>query len=349
MKPLLGILLICALAGISMAQNVTADVRASASPQTAGSLVGQTAGPMASAAAAKHAETPTCGCEGEPQPEILAIVNGVKITAAEVDDAIKVPLKEIYRQVLEARRLELDLQINSRLLEAEAKRRGKTSSQLLQQEVVSRVDKPGQSDAKAYYEQNKDKMDSALDDAIPYIIDFLNNRRQADAAKAFADRLRAAASVKLLVAEATPPKSPADRERVFATINGEAITSASIEDSLRPLLMQAEKQIYNLRKMHLDLRINDTLLAQEAQKRKMTPRTVIEAEVLPMVKKITEEDARKFYEGNKARLPGEFDELRGQIIQYLSEREQEKAQVAFAGQMRAAAAVQVFLNPPETH
>jgi protein-disulfide isomerase len=162
-----------------------------------------------------------------------------------------------------------------------------------------------------------------------------------------AERLRAAADLKVLVREATAPKTPAERERVLATLNGQAITSAHIEDTLQPLMIQAQKQIYDLRKTHLNLRINDLLLEQEAQKRKLTARAIIEADVLPKVKKVTEEDARKFYEGNKARIPGEFAALRDQLIQYLTENERQRAQLSFAEQLRAAASVQVFLKMPE--
>jgi protein-disulfide isomerase len=314
--------------------------------QTAASQTPKNATPNNSSQTAQPA--PSCGCEGETPPEVLATFNGLKITAKDIDEAIKEPLKAIYNQVIEVRRLELDLQINSRLLDAEAKKRGKTSAQLVQEEIISKVKDPTDAEVKAFFDKNKEQMDSAFDDAKPLITNYLRNQRQAEMAKALADRLRAAADLKLMVKEATPPVTPSDRDRVFATLNGQNITSANIEDTLQPLLIQAQKQIYSLRKMHLDLKINDLLLEQEAQKRKLTARAIIATDVLPKVKKITEEDARKFYDDNKAKMPAEFDQLRDQIIQYLTENEQQKAQIAFAERLRSGASVQVFLKSPET-
>src|SRR5512134_3135842 len=68
-----------------------------------------------------------CGCGGEPDADDLALVNGVKISRKEIDDVIKEQIKKLEDQVVEARRRELDLQINTRLLDAEAKKRGLSS------------------------------------------------------------------------------------------------------------------------------------------------------------------------------------------------------------------------------
>jgi protein-disulfide isomerase len=343
MNRLLALLLLGILASSSTAQTASS----AASKNASANRAAQAVQPASPPTGATQAGALNCGCEGEPLPEVLAIVNGAKITAKQVDDALRMPLAEIQRQVTEARRLELDLQINSRLLDAEARRRGKTPSQVLEEEVLAKVKAPAEADVKAYFDQHKEQMDAAFEDAKPHISDYLRNQRQAEVAKAFAERLRAAADLKVLAHETPPPQTSADRERVFATLNGQAITSAHIEDALQPLLIQAQKQIYDLRRTHLNLEINDLLLEQEAQRRKLTARAVVEADVLPKVRKITEEDARKFYEGNRERLLGDFAQLRDQLIQYLAENEQQRAQLAFADRLRAAAAVQVFLKMPD--
>ena len=95
------------------------------------------------------------------------------------------------------------------------------------------------------------------------------------------------------VAEATPPRNEAERARVLAVINGERITSGDIEDSLKPLIFDVQERVYKLRKDELDLSINDTLLVQEAQRRKITTNGLLDAEVKPGP--VTEEEARAFY------------------------------------------------------
>jgi len=288
-----------------------------------------------------------CGCENNKLPEVLAVVGGVRIAAGEIEAQVKKRVVELQRQVIEARKRELDLQINSKLLEAEAKKRGVSTIKLIEEEIISKVKGPTDAEAQAFYDQNKSRIRVEFKDAKSDIINYLRNEREREEAQKFAERLRAAAQVKVLTSSVTPPANSADRARVFATVNNQPLTSADIEDSLRPLIFSVQEQVYNLRRRELDLRINDTLLEQEAQKRKMTTNALLDAEVGSKIKQVTETEARAFYDQNKERLGGDFAQLKEQITRYLQEREVRNAQTAFAAQLRRAASVQTFLTAPE--
>ena len=288
-----------------------------------------------------------CGCEVKAPPDVLATVDGTNVSVKEIDEPIKDRIQALQDQVIEARKRELDLQINSQLLEAEAKRLGTTSDKLLEREIVSKVKQPADAEAQAFYEQNKSRIEGSFADVKDQIIGYLRAQREKEEAGKYADRLRARAQVKVLSQEVTPPQSEADRARVFATVNGKRVTSAEIEDALKPLIFAVQEQVYNLRKQRLDLKINDILLEREAQKRNMTGTQLFDAEVLPRVKPVTEDSARKYYEENRNRMPAGYAQLRGQIIQYLQNRERNNAESAYADQLRKSTAVQVFLKMPD--
>jgi len=72
-----------------------------------------------------------------------------------------------------------------------------------------------------------------------------------------------------------------------------------------------------------------------------------DSEVLNKVKPVTDEDAKKFYEENKARIQGSFEERRAQIIQYIQMQRESEAEGAFAAELRKAASVKVYLSPPD--
>ena len=288
-----------------------------------------------------------CGCEIEAMPDVLAVVNGVRITNKEIDKLIKESVDSLQNNVIEARRRELHLQINSKLLEAEARKRGISSAKMLEDEIIAKVKKPTEAEARAFYDQNKGRTSEEFNDVKPAIVNYLLTQRQSDEAKNLADRLRAAADVKILVENVTPPANETERARVLATINGVQITSGDIEDNLRSLIFQTQEQIYRLRRQELDLKINQTLLEQEGQKRKISSRALLEDEVTAKLKPVTEAEALAFYERNKDRIAGDYPKLKDQIIQYLQRLSEQNAETAFAERLRGAASIETYLTAPE--
>jgi len=287
-----------------------------------------------------------CGCEGEPLPPVLAIVNGIKITRADISPPTEKRVAELQAEVIEARRREVDLQINSALLEAESARLKISTAKVLENEVINKIKEPTEAEAQAFYDQNKARIQSEFPAVKSYIISYLREQRQRDEAAGFAARLRSGAAVKILVTEATPPANPAERARLFATVNGRRITSAEVEDSLAPLIFSVQEQTYRLRMQDVDLKINDILLNAEAQKRNLATYAVLEAETDQKVPVITEAEAQDFYNKNKARMGGDFVQLKDQIIQYLKDEARRKLQSAFAERLRQAVPLHIFLKPP---
>ncbi|MFY9555561.1 MAG: thioredoxin domain-containing protein [Blastocatellia bacterium] len=306
--------------------------------------------PAASQSPAKVADKKDedCGCEAKNTPaHVAAIASGVTITTKEIDDQIKDQKAGLQKQIVEARRRELNLQINSRLLEAEARRNGTTPTRLLEQEVVEKVKDPTDADVQAFYKENKARIPGPFKEFKQQIVDYLKAQRQEAAAKAFADKLRAQADVKVLVEKAEAPEKDSDRAIVLATVNGERITTGDVEDALKPLIFDVQRRVYGLRKNELELRINDILLEQEAQKRKITVKALVDADLTPNVKKVSEQDARKFYDENKDNIDGEFDQLRDQIVDHVQKKEQRRAELVFAEGLRQGAKIEINLKEPE--
>ncbi|HEX6186195.1 MAG TPA: thioredoxin domain-containing protein [Pyrinomonadaceae bacterium] len=306
----------------------------------------------APAASQQPAPADACGCEAGPLPEVLGTVNGIRITRADLSSQAQQRVAQLQQEVIEARQRELDLQINSLLLEAESKKRGLSNAKLLEAEVIGKAGQPTAAEAQAYFDQNKARIEQQAGRAVTFaevkdnVTAFLLEQRQQERATQFASTLRAAAQVKKVVESAPPPASPADRARVLATVNGRNVTSADVEDSLLPLIAAVQEQVYLVRKADLDMKINDILLNAEAQKRGVTGRAVLDAEITAKTPAVTEAQALDFYNKNKARINGDFPQLKYQIIQYLEGQEQQKLESAFVGRLRNGASVQTFLTPP---
>ena len=294
------------------------------------------------------AQTVDCGCEDKPLPEILGVVNGVKITKQDLSPETRARVEQLQRQVIEARQRELDLQIDSMLLENEAKKRGVSPSQVIKDEVIAKVQPATEAEAQAFYEKNKSSIKAEFKDEKNNILEYLRYERQQEQAQKFAERLRASAQVKVLAKPTALPSTAADRARVLATVNDKQITMGNIENSLRPLIFNVQEQVYALRKQDLELKINDTLLAQEAQKKGITTRALLETEVSAKVPRVTDAEAQAFYNENKERISGDFAQTKTQIVQYMQERKEREATLAFAEQLRRASKIETNLTAPES-
>ncbi len=303
--------------------------------------------PSPSPSAAVVSQPVVCGCEDKPLPEVFATVNGIRISKLDISEATARSIRELQQQVIDARNREVDLQINSFLLEAEAKKRGMSTTKLLESEVVAKTVAPSETDARAFYDQNKAQISAEFTAARQDIISYLTDQRQREAARKFADQLRGAGTVKILTTVVTPTRTTADRARVFATVNGKNITSGDVEDNLKPLIFSVQESVYGLRKQEIELRINDTLLEQEAKKRAITTTSLLATEVTAKVPVVSEADALKFYNENKPRINGEFAQVKTQIIEYLKGRAQSDAESSFVLRLRTGAQIQVFVKPPQ--
>jgi len=291
-------------------------------------------------------QSPNCGCEQKPEINVLAVVNGVKITRRDLSIDTLTQVSIAQDTVILARSRQLELTINDLLLKMEAKRRGITTAELLETGVTSKVAPPTEAEAKAIYEKDYNPKQS-FSSVKNKIMAQLRTERVAARIREFANTLRAGAKIEVVNQQVTPPTNEAELARVFVTVNGVNITSSDIETALLPLIFQVQQQAYALRKRDVDLRINDILLEQEAQRLGTTPQALIYSHVTTKMHIVTEDQVRAYYNANKAQLKGDFSDVKPMLMQYLLELEKRKALVAYAEQLRQAAAVQIYLTEPK--
>jgi len=288
-----------------------------------------------------------CGCEDKPQVNILAVVNGVKITKQELGSQTQNAVSQLQEEVVKARNGELQRQINSFLLEAEAKRRAVSSAKLLELEITAKVVEPTEAEVKAFYNERKERMSKDFKDVRAEIIAYLKAEREKAESLKFAAMLRNTAVITVLVPEITPPANEQQLDRIFAKVNGHNITSRDIEASLAPLIFKVQQGVYEARKADLDMKINDMLLEEEAKRQNTPPQSILAREIRGKMPIISDQQARTFYDENQGKFTGDFPKVKFQIIQFLMEREQRKLTETLAAELRKNAAVQIYLTPPE--
>src|ERR1051326_6112987 len=90
-------------------------------------------------ASAVLAQAPDCGCEDKPQINVLAVINGVKITKQDLSVDTRTQVNAAQDVVIMARSQALGQLISKILLDAEAKSRGVTVAKLLELELTAKV------------------------------------------------------------------------------------------------------------------------------------------------------------------------------------------------------------------
>ena len=142
----------------------------------------------------------TVGAEDATTPP-WAVVNGRNISESDLGSVNNGQTARTMRnQVYIARKQALDTFITDQLIVDEAKKRGVTREQLLQQEVDAKLPAPTDAEIEQVYNANKERLGGKpLAEAKPTIISYLQGQRRQGQMQEFVRSLRRAANVKMLL------------------------------------------------------------------------------------------------------------------------------------------------------
>ena len=130
---------------------------------------------------------------------------------------------------------------------------------------------------------------------------------------------------------------------VAAKVSGVDITYSQLDEKAAARLVRLKTQAYDIRKQTLDEMIDTQLLEAEAKKRELTVDALLAAEAAAAV--VTDEEARAFFEKNPPRGEVDYERMKDRIKDYLQKKNEADARTAFIGSLRAAAGVEIFLEP----
>ena len=95
------------------------------------------------------------------------------------------------KETKEARQRAVDARVNSLLLAAEAKKRGKPSDEIVEAEINSRIPAPTEQEIKAAYDANRDQIGSAdLESVRADLINYIRSQRSQELYSALINRLK---------------------------------------------------------------------------------------------------------------------------------------------------------------
>jgi protein-disulfide isomerase len=136
--------------------------------------------------------------------EELARVDGVAITAEEVDWALSAQLTKLHEQIYTLRRQKVEALVAEKLLAKEAAKRGGSVPTLLDAEVTSKVGLVTEQETETFYQANKTRLQGDEATLREQIRAHLQNQKLATQRDAFVQSLRSQADVAVHL-EPPPP------------------------------------------------------------------------------------------------------------------------------------------------
>jgi protein-disulfide isomerase len=277
-------------------------------------------------------------------PVALVVVNGQTVTTAELEPNLRQEVDHLEDKIAEARRSVLDLQINTTLLELEAKKRRIDTHRLYELEVSSRVPTFTPEQVKKFIEDNRTQfegMDPKL--ANQQVAAYLHDEAESKLADDLVNRLRKTYPVVTVADINSPTLSPAS---VVVTIAGQPVTAAQMLERLKPIVYNLKADTYELTKQRVDRLIDDMLLLDEARRRQIGPEEIVRAEISDKVKTPSEEEVAKFYSENKARISGDLNTVRNQVATYLQNESRQRLEKDLSARLRKGADIRWLLTEP---
>lgn len=277
-------------------------------------------------------------------PKPIVAINGQTFTSSDLDPAVRKQVETVDDEIAEARRSVLDLEINTALLKAEAKRRRIDSHRLYETEVSSKATMPTPAQIKRFIDENQSQfagMDSQI--ANQQVAVYLHDELESKLADDLVKRLRQTIPV-VMGADLNSPNLSDDA--VLATVGGEQLKAGLMKERLKPIIYKIQFETYMLAKRQADQMVDNMLLLDEARRRQIGPEEIIRAEISDKVRPPTEAQVAKFYEDNKARINGDLNSVRNQIAIYLQEEDKRRLEGELSTRLRKNADIRWLMTEP---
>ena len=276
-------------------------------------------------------------CRDEFPAGMVARIGEEWIPQAQFDVLLAQKLSALLGDRLKARLDVIQVAVQGQLIEKEAMRRGMTSEELLDQEVHSQVPEPKEVEVQKEFLSKPEAYGEDLE---------LVRMKSSHLARRFIESLARVTPHEILI-DLGSDKIDFDPLEVVATVGEEKILWRDVSERLEDLDFEYSWKGYTLRIDALNRHLNDRLLEVEASRKKLSLRELLQQDVYSKFNGVSEEDCQEFYQMNRTRIVGEYDQIRDQIEDHLVQRRIQILEASYAEDLRRNAGVEIFIREPQ--
>ncbi|MFQ5653260.1 MAG: thioredoxin domain-containing protein [Planctomycetota bacterium] len=285
-------------------------------------------------------------CEAESYEGIVAIIGDELIPEEQIEGMVAGRVAELRERWIETRFGTIQEAIQELLVEQEARRRGIDSQALLEKEVYGQVEEPTEAAVILHFQRNQERFGDTLESVREEVSQDLRRTRMAEIARRYLEGLVDRTKIEILL-NFRREQLDLPLDQVIARVGGEVVLWSQVAEQIEDVDHEMAWQEYQERRTALELLINDRLLSAEARSRGLSRRALLEKDAWSKARDVSEKDARAFYDGNRERVVGAFDDIEEQILEYLRQQERHRVELELAQALRVAADVRVLLKEPE--
>ncbi|MFI5119183.1 MAG: thioredoxin domain-containing protein [Thermoanaerobaculia bacterium] len=283
-------------------------------------------------------------CDAPAARSTLATLDGTKVTASDLDEAVRKRIDGLDAAVAEARRKALDAEVDDTLLRLEAERRKVSFRDLWESEVLRKTPPPTEESLRLEYEDwKKWYPDTPFEDLrnrlVSVVRDANREKREAEFARSLRGRFPVAPGL-------DPSAQGLARDAVLATVGDRKITRGSAATRLEAAAYGARSSVYYAERSALEALVTKRLIKAEAEKRGISPEALRNAEVDDRILKPTDEEVAKEWEEWGEKTKGGLEAARSRVAASLEKQRKAALEDELDKKLRSGRAIKVDLPAP---
>jgi len=146
---------------------------------------------------------------------------------------------------------------------------------------------------------------------------------------------------------ASPPRDASSNSMAAATVAGQTISLAEVDDRAAAALLKVRRETFQARSEALTALIDERLIALASAEAGISPEEFVTREVMSQTKEPSDEELEALYDRHKARLGGRsFEEMRPELAGHLMGLQLNGLEQALLERLRVQHEVTISLTPP---
>ena len=287
------------------------------------------------------------GADPENAAPIIARMGETPIRMSQIGKGVPGQLQYFAQRRRAALESELQQRIDTELFQQEARRRFIDVRRLLEEEVESGLSYPPEEEISQTHKTSS-LAGIPLDQVRPRIVEELRRPARERRTAEYAGELRAQVDVEVHTELLKREEGlvELDDDTLIARVGDTKILLGELYQGSSTARYQIDLEADRLLRDELDVFINKRLLAQRAEELGLTQEQVLERFAHRRVKLPTKEQARAFYDKNRARIPDEYGPSEDSILALLMRETIFDSEIQFANELRNHAQIEILLEEP---